>query len=83
MARPGRAAVGPSDELTMILGRHISLAVSSENSRLPSGRAPMASRTAIHFDQSTALVQMPPAAAAESQFQMAAIESAIGRIGPW
>jgi len=82
MARPGSSAVGPAEDEMTMLGRHISRAWASENSRVPSGSSPMLSRTVIHLAQSTGVVQMPPAAAAESQFHTAAIERSSTVIGP-
>ena len=67
----------------MMLGRYISRAASSENRREPSASLPSFRRTAIHLAQSVGVVQMPPAAAAESQFQTSAMDCAIWTIGPW
>ncbi len=83
MARPGRASVGPAEFEMMILGRHISLARASEYSRVPSGRAPRASCTAIHLAQSTGVVTKPPAAPADDQFQTSWIDWPMVCIAPW
>ncbi|MNS83850.1 hypothetical protein D3C72_1176530 [compost metagenome] len=66
----------------MMLGLYISRAAASENSRDPSASLPSFRRTAIHLAQSWALAQMPPAAAAESQFHTSTMDSAIWVIGP-
>ena len=82
MERLGSSAVGPADDPTMMLGRYISRAASSEYSRVPSGSLPSFNRTAIHLAQSVGVVQMPPAAAAESQFHTSTMDLAIGVIAP-
>ncbi|MNI87554.1 hypothetical protein D3C73_1447620 [compost metagenome] len=66
-----------------MLGLYISRAAASENRRVPSASLPSFRRTAIHLAQSVALAQMPPAAAAESQFHTSTMDSAIWVIGPW
>ena len=80
--RPGMSGVGPPELETMMLGRHISLARASDHSRVPSGRAPLFSCTAIHLAQSTGLVTKPPAAPAADQSQTSWIDWPMVCIGP-